>query len=519
MPSYTILKSALATLGVVQLAAGHTLFTNFYLDGVDQGNATCVRMPMVPNNATFPINNILGNEMACGYNGENGVAQVCPANAGSTITFEYRAIPDDSSAESIDISHKGPCAVYLKKVDSAINDTGVGDGWFKIWDDGYDETAGKWCTEKLRDNAGHLSVQIPSSLEGGSYLARPELLALHQADKVPSNPQFYVGCAQLFVNSTGTGKPTSTVSIPSYIQPMSPPVHFDIWTRPLALPYPLPGPAIANISTPSVSDSSTKDTEAQQQQQQQQQSEGLPPPSTILIAANWFGTELPPYTTLSGCYNASAACFTQARACYASAPPTGSFGCRIWEAHCDAIQAQCQSAGSADGAMVQGPPGYGEDLTPQPKTLSPVPSPSPTGAMALGKGNVEGSEVDAGELSRSASAVWARISGTAGASGPMVSQWSSAAPSPAASASSSAAAAVVDGGLKVSLDGACGGSTGQTCQGSIMGNCCSAHGYCGSSGDYCGNGCQAEFGTCGTAASMNLKMARKNRVRRARKHL
>ncbi|KAL9079197.1 MAG: hypothetical protein Q9157_001906 [Trypethelium eluteriae] len=514
MPSTTILKSALAALGVAQLAAGHTLFTNFYLDGVDQGNATCVRMPMVPNNATFPINNLLGNEMACGYNGEDGVAQVCPANAGSTITFEYRAIPDDSSAESIDISHKGPCAVYLKKVVSAINDTGVGDGWFKIWDDGYDETAGKWCTEKLRDNAGHFSVQLPSSLEGGYYLARPELLALHQADKVPSNPQFYVGCAQLFVNSTGTGKPTSTVSIPSYIQPMSPPVHFDIWTTPLALPYPLPGPAIANISTLSTSDS--KDAKAQQQQLQQ--SEGLPPPSTILIAANWFGTELPPYTTLSGCYNASAACWAQARSCYAAAPPTGSFGCRIWEARCDAIQAQCQSAGAAADATLQGPPGYGRDLTPEPKTLSPSPSPSPMGVVLLGKGNVEGSEVDTGELSRSASAVWAKISGTVGASAPTGSDWSSAVSGPAAAAPSSSAAAAA-GGSKVSLDGACGGNAGQTCQGSIMGNCCSAHGYCGSSGDYCGNGCQAGFGTCGNTASMNLNMARKHRARRARKHL
>ncbi|TDZ24311.1 Chitin deacetylase [Colletotrichum orbiculare MAFF 240422] len=55
--------------------------------------------------------------------------------------------------------------------------------------------------------------------------------------------------------------------------------------------------------------------------------------------------------------------------------------------------------------------------------------------------------------------------------------------------------------LKVSLDGACGntnGNTGsETCQGSAFGNCCSAYGYCGSTTGHCGTGCQSQFGTCG----------------------
>ncbi|KAF2814977.1 glycoside hydrolase/deacetylase [Mytilinidion resinicola] len=51
----------------------------------------------------------------------------------------------------------------------------------------------------------------------------------------------------------------------------------------------------------------------------------------------------------------------------------------------------------------------------------------------------------------------------------------------------------------VSTEGSCGGVTGRTCEGSAFGNCCSAHGWCGSTADYClaSSGCQDDFGTCG----------------------
>ena len=52
--------------------------------------------------------------------------------------------------------------------------------------------------------------------------------------------------------------------------------------------------------------------------------------------------------------------------------------------------------------------------------------------------------------------------------------------------------------LRVSLDGACGGTTGQTCSGSTFGSCCSEYGYCGSEALYCTGACQPTFGTCDT---------------------
>lgn len=50
--------------------------------------------------------------------------------------------------------------------------------------------------------------------------------------------------------------------------------------------------------------------------------------------------------------------------------------------------------------------------------------------------------------------------------------------------------------LTISNDGTC--SSGLTCAGSPYGQCCSQHGFCGTGDAYCGGGCQAEFGSCGS---------------------
>jgi len=49
--------------------------------------------------------------------------------------------------------------------------------------------------------------------------------------------------------------------------------------------------------------------------------------------------------------------------------------------------------------------------------------------------------------------------------------------------------------VQVSDDGSCG--DGLTCAGSLYGQCCSQHGFCGTGDAYCGEGCQAGLGFCG----------------------
>ncbi|KAL6592742.1 glycoside hydrolase/deacetylase [Neocallimastix californiae] len=50
--------------------------------------------------------------------------------------------------------------------------------------------------------------------------------------------------------------------------------------------------------------------------------------------------------------------------------------------------------------------------------------------------------------------------------------------------------------VKLSTNGLCGAKNG-ACP---NGECCSQYGYCGSSADHCGTGCQSEFGKCGSVS-------------------
>lgn len=74
--------------------------------------------------------------MQIGFNGTMGVDRVCSVDQSSKLSFLFREYADGSSAGAIDSSHKGPCAVYMKRVASAINDTAVGPGeclpYFKV---------------------------------------------------------------------------------------------------------------------------------------------------------------------------------------------------------------------------------------------------------------------------------------------------------------------------------------------------------------------------------------------------
>lgn len=180
----------------------------------------------------------------------------------------------------------------MKKVESATTDKAVGGGWFNIYKDDYDSNAGKWCTEKIIDNNGHLTVTVPDDLEPGAYLVRPELLALHQANKTPADPQFYVGCAQIFLTSGGSAKPKDTVSIPGYVDMSHPAMTYNIWVA-LKLPFPAFGPPTYS-SKSSKRDLSARGTLTQ--------TEGLEPAHCLIPNSNWCGCELPGFSDEAGCY-------------------------------------------------------------------------------------------------------------------------------------------------------------------------------------------------------------------------
>jgi hypothetical protein len=279
--------------------------------------------------------------------GTKGVSRTQPVNDGALLTFEIREWADDASKGSIDRGHYGPCAVYLKKVSSAVDDKAAGDGWFKIFDHGYDASTQRWCTDEIVDNKGLFNVHLPKGLEGGDYLARPEILALHNANR--GDPQPYTGCAQIFVKSTGTLGPESTVSIPGHMKANEPSTSWDIYNQDNSK-YPIPGPAVAKlVSKANIASVS--------------QASGVKPSDCIMENGNWCGKEVSSYSDEKGCWAASEECWAQSKTCWSSAPVTGGSGCKQWETKCTSIQDACTAKD------FNGPPNKGKVMTADKKAI------------------------------------------------------------------------------------------------------------------------------------------------------
>lgn len=142
---------------------------------------------------------------------------------------------------------------YLKKVTDATTDTGVGDGWFKISEDGYDASTEKWGVDNLIATAGLQTITIPTCLEDGQYLIRTELIALHGASTA-NGAQFYGGCGQISVTGGTTAKTPSTVSFPGAYSATDPGILIEIY-YPKLTNYTAPGPSVFTCDGSSTSSS------------------------------------------------------------------------------------------------------------------------------------------------------------------------------------------------------------------------------------------------------------------------
>jgi hypothetical protein len=260
-------------------------------------------------------------------------------------------------------------AIYLKQVSDMQSDPAAGEGWFKIWDEGFDTKAGKWATEKLIDNNGLLSINLPSGLSTGSYLARHEIITLQNVTNEKTDAQFYVGCAQLAIEGTSDSPIPSdkTVSIPGHISgPDDPGLTFNVY-KDDASTYKVVGPAI--FFPTSGGSSKTR--------RQQSPAPGLVPDDCILKNANWCATALPAYSDEKSCWASADNCWKQLDECYNSAPPSGSKGCKVWEEKmCTVVSDGCGSG------SVQGPPkadGLGDDVN------APIPGGSLPDAVNAGQ--------------------------------------------------------------------------------------------------------------------------------------
>ncbi|KAI1816702.1 lytic polysaccharide monooxygenase [Poronia punctata] len=337
-----ILLYSLATL-LVPAVQAHSLFTTLYINNVKQGqgDGTCVRQNTDLPHSNSPVRDVLSDDMACGMSGTVAVNYTCAAPAGAKLTFEYRSSPNKGGAGFIDESHKGPVAVYAKQL-ASVDDDATGPGWFKIWDEGYDMKADKWATEKMIDTNGLLSITIPTALPAGNYLFRPEVVAMHNVTP-EVEPQFYIGCAQVFVESSITGTldvpAEKSVSIPGYLRKDDPSMTYNIYrdeeyAHPKKL-YPRMGPKPFVPSKANAAASGEKVV---------RQTQGGIPDSCLLVNGNWCGVQVPSYTDdLKGCWAAVKDCWAQTDACWAQLPPSGGRNCKVWAGKCKDLDAHCSA--------------------------------------------------------------------------------------------------------------------------------------------------------------------------------
>ncbi|KAF3940821.1 hypothetical protein ABW19_dt0203478 [Dactylella cylindrospora] len=227
-------KALVAAL-MISVVEAHHVLTSFSVDGIRQHNV--IRQP----GSQSPITNPNNQYLACGLPPGNGQGMHGTDKAiiqsGSKLTFEWHTNWSGSTPgpEGVtDDSHKGPCAIYMRKVEDSVTAVATGTrkpGWFKIWEDGVDST-GKFCTTRMRENGGFFTGTVPKHLENGDYLIRAETVTLNNAAEPHNQPQWYVGCAQVTLRDSEAPflKPF-TVRIPSgdYANLNHPGLRYNIW--------------------------------------------------------------------------------------------------------------------------------------------------------------------------------------------------------------------------------------------------------------------------------------------------
>ncbi|KAG0645646.1 putative endo-beta-1 [Hyphodiscus hymeniophilus] len=256
-------QTAFSQVAVLSVASAHSIFTYFEAEGTTYPASYGIRDPSYDG----PINDVTTTPMACngGPNPTTASPYVINVKAGDTINAIWRhtltSTEENDSIYVIDPSHKGPTLAYLKKVDDALTDDGIGNGWFKIQAAGLTNVATQdWAITVA--NQGMQAITIPTCIANGQYLLRAELIALHAAS-APLGAQFYMECAQINVTG-GTGAATpSTVAFPGAYGQSDPGILINIYQT--LTTYAIPGPTpfvcgAGGASPTTVSSSSAKPT-------------------------------------------------------------------------------------------------------------------------------------------------------------------------------------------------------------------------------------------------------------------
>ncbi|PWY80779.1 hypothetical protein BO94DRAFT_567393 [Aspergillus sclerotioniger CBS 115572] len=237
----------LALAAASKLATAHTTVQAVWINGEDQGLGNTddgyIRSP--PSNS--PVKDVTSTDITCNVNGDQAASKTLSVKAGDVVTFEWH---HDSRSDSDDIiasSHLGPVMVYMAPTTKGS----AGSNWVKIAEDGYDD--GTWAVTKLISNKGKHNITVPD-VPAGDYLFRPEIIALHEADR-EGGAQFYMECVQFKVTSEGSVDLPSGVSLPGAYSATDPGILFNLYGS--FDSYPIPGPDVWDGTSSGSSSSSS----------------------------------------------------------------------------------------------------------------------------------------------------------------------------------------------------------------------------------------------------------------------
>ena len=237
---------AISLLAAASAASAHTIFVQLEAGGTTHPIGHGVRAAKLDS----PVQNVQSNDLAC--NGASNqimtTDKIINVEAGSTVKAVWRHTLQSGPNDVMDASHKGPTLAYLKKVDNALTDSGIGGGWFKIQEDGYN--GGNWGTSKVITNGGLHSITIPKCIPNGQYLLRAEMIALHGAGS-SGGAQLYMECAQINVTGGSGSLPSKTHSIPGIYKANDPGLLVSIYTLGTSSKYVIPGPELFTCSASS----------------------------------------------------------------------------------------------------------------------------------------------------------------------------------------------------------------------------------------------------------------------------
>ncbi|KAM7220702.1 endoglucanase II [Rhypophila decipiens] len=228
---------AISLLAAASVASAHTIFVQLDAGGKTYPVSHAIRTPTYDG----PITDVSSSDLACngGPNPTTPSSEIITVTAGSTVKAVWRHTLTSGPNNVMDASHKGPTLAYLKKVDNALTDKGVGGGWFKIQEQGYSN--GQWGTSTVITNGGLHYIDIPACVPDGDYLLRAEMIALHGASS-NAGAQLYMECAQIKVVGGGNTLPAKTYSIPGIYKASDPGILVNIYSMSPSSTYVIPGP-------------------------------------------------------------------------------------------------------------------------------------------------------------------------------------------------------------------------------------------------------------------------------------